>query len=427
MIIVTTHKNTDFDALASMVGAAFIYPEAVRIMPCQVSPPVRDFLAVHWDMLRLKSRKGADLSGVDRLIVTDTSSWKRLDSMQELEGRKDLEVIVWDHHMNQAGIDAAQIFQEEVGAATTLLVEQIKARDLAFSPVHATLFLLGIYDDTGSLTFPSTTPRDAHMAAFLLENGADLNVVSAYLDSSLDAKHIDMFSRMLSSSETFYLGSRRIGIYVDSAGQGLNMLPSVVNRFKEIKGLDAVLGIFPMGSNKTAIIGRGKAQGIDLGVFMRRLGGGGHAGAGSATVPGTIDEVYGRISDLIQNTEIYETRVENTITRIEHLLSPTDSLRNAQELLNKSGRHALLVADDGRLLGLVGQNQLVKIRNERQWDKPVTSMMIRNISYVRPDESLSRALDLMSGSEAGFLPVIEDSRLIGEITRASIILQMYDF
>ena len=343
MIIVTTHNNTDFDALASMVAAAFIYPEAVRIMPSQVSPPVREFLAVHWDLLRLKSRKGADLSGVDRLIVTDTSSWERLDNMQELEVRK------------------------------------------------------------------------------------DLDVVSAYLDSSLDAKHIDIFSRMLSSSKTFYLGSRKIGICVESDCKGLNMLSSVVNRFKEIKGLDAALGIFPIGSNKTVVIGRGKANGVDLGVLMRKLGGGGHPGAGSATVKGTVDEVYDQISDLIINTEIYETRVETAMTRIEHLLSSKNSLRNAQKLLKKSGRHALLVADDSRLLGLIGENQLAKIRNESQWNKPVTSMLVRDISYVGPDESLRSALNLMSRSETGFLPVVENSRLVGEITRASIILQMYDF
>ncbi|MCA1742612.1 MAG: CBS domain-containing protein [Desulfovibrionales bacterium] len=427
MIIVTTHNNTDFDALASMVAAAFIYPEAVRLIPRQVSPPVREFLTVHWDILKLKSTKDADLSDVDHIIITDTSHWDRLDNLHELASKKDLRVTIWDHHMNQAGIDAAQIIQEEVGAATTLLVEQIKVKDCPFSPVHATLFLLGIYDDTGSLTFPSTTHRDARMAAFLLENGADLNVVSSYLDSSLDAKHTDMFSRMLSSSEIFDLGSQKIGICAQTHGKGFSMLPSVVNRLKEIKGLDAALGIFPMSSSKAVIIGRGKAKGLDLGAFMRKLGGGGHSGAGSATVKGTVDQIYDQVLNLLQQTEVSETIVKTAMTNIEYILSPKDSLRSAKDILNKSSRDAILIADQGRLLGMVGKNQLSKIRNESQWDNPVTSMMMRDLPFVSKDDSIRKALELMAGSEAGFLPVIENSILTGEVTRASIILNMYEF
>ena len=57
MIAVTTHINADFDALASLVAAGLLYPGALRILPGQVQPAVRDFVAVHWDLLRLRARK----------------------------------------------------------------------------------------------------------------------------------------------------------------------------------------------------------------------------------------------------------------------------------------------------------------------------------------------------------------------------------
>ncbi len=116
MQVITTHTNSDFDALASLVAASFLYPQAKRVIPSQVNPMVREFLAVHWDMLRLVSRKSLDLSNLTSLIVTDTSSWKRLDNMHELQARHDLEVILWDHHMGQAGIRAGIKRKEEVGA-----------------------------------------------------------------------------------------------------------------------------------------------------------------------------------------------------------------------------------------------------------------------------------------------------------------------
>jgi tRNA nucleotidyltransferase (CCA-adding enzyme) len=43
---------------------------------------------------------------------------------------------------------------------------------------EATLMMLGIYEDTGNLTFPSTTVDDYRAAAWLLEQGASLKTVS---------------------------------------------------------------------------------------------------------------------------------------------------------------------------------------------------------------------------------------------------------
>ncbi|MFP4237374.1 MAG: CBS domain-containing protein [Desulfonatronovibrio sp.] len=428
MTIVTSHSNTDFDALASMVAASFLYPGAQRVLPSQVSPQVRDFLAVHWDLLQIRSRKQMDLSDVSRLIVTDTSNWERLDNIKKDIFRSDPDIIIWDHHMSQGNIDAGSIYKEEVGATVTLLLEQMKARDTAFSPVHATLFLLGIYDDTGSLSFPSTTARDAYMAGFLLENGADLNVVSAYLDNSLDSRHLDVFSRMLASSETFSSGSLRFGVCVQNAEKSLNMLPAVVNKFKDIKGLDAAFGIFPMSASKTIVIGRNNAGELDLGAIMRKLGGGGHPGAGSAVIKAGVEEAHEQVVKLIQDADIREQTVGSAMSPVKKHLSPENTLRQAKKMMDESSSRALLVVDENRVLsGVLEEKQFSKIRSEQQWDQPVTSMTRRQIVTVNPHQPLREALQLMSSSETGFLRVVEKGILMGQITRSTIILNMYDF
>lgn len=426
--IVTTHTNTDFDALASMVAASFVYPGAVRVAPSHVQPAVREFLAVHWDLLQLKPRKSVDVSGVDQLIVTDTSNWERLDGMQHLADRDDLQTIIWDHHMAEGNIPANEIYREEVGASVTLLLEQMKIRDAAFSPVHATLFLLGIYDDTGSLSFPSTTARDVYMVGFLLENGADLNVVSAYLDSSLDDRHLDLFSRMLAESETFQTGSVRVGICIQDVHKSLNMLPTVVTKFKELKGLDVAFGIFPMGAKKSVVIGRGNPRLFDVGAVVRQLGGGGHPGAGSASVQAPAVEVHQQLTRLIHEVRSGEVSVRNLMTRVIDCIRPQHRVREAADRLARTGRPALLVVDEqDRLLGAFGEEQVTKIKQDRQWDQSVTAMIRQNLTTVHPDQSIREALQYMTHSELGFLPVVEHDRLIGEITRASIILSMYDF
>ena len=112
------------------------------------------------------------------------------------------------------------------------------------------------------------------MAAFLLENGADLNVVAGYLASALDARHLDLFSRMLEEAETRQLGGLRLGLCVQDADKSMTMLPNLVSRFMEIKGLDLAFGIFPLSATRTAVIGRASAREFDVGALLRHLGGG---------------------------------------------------------------------------------------------------------------------------------------------------------
>ena len=76
---------------------------------------------------------------------------------------KDLDVIVWDHHTG-GDIDANWKCQEAVGATITLMVRQLKTMRKLITPIQATLFLAGLYEDTGNLTFSSCTAEDAYAA-----------------------------------------------------------------------------------------------------------------------------------------------------------------------------------------------------------------------------------------------------------------------
>lgn len=430
MRIVTTHNNADFDALASMVAAGFVYPDAVRVMPSQAQPAVRQFLAVHWDVLRLKPRRAIDPTEATGLIVTDTGSWDRLDNLRGLAAREDLAAIVWDHHPKPlvAAIETPELHREEIGATVTLLLERLEAEDQAFAPMHATLFMLGIYDDTGSLRYPSTTTRDLRMATFLLENGADLNVVSAYLDSALDDAHLDLFNRMLAHAEVHEVGGVTFGICVQDASKGLSHLAQVVSKFKEIKGLDVAFGIFPGGSAKTLIIGRGNPRLFDIGALMRSLGGNGHAGAGSAVTKDAVETLRATLVEGFAQAGAGHAQVSDLMTEIQMSLLPRDSLGTAADRLQQSGRATLLVLDHcGQLLGTIGESQLLKVGDRVTWDHPVSALMQRRTASVVPGQSAREALRLMSSADLGVLPVVDGDQVVGEITRAAIMLNLYEF
>jgi len=169
MQIVTTHKNTDFDGFASVIAATLLFPEAMAVLPKNLNPNVKAFLSIHKELFLTHTAADVDLKAVDRLIVVDVNSWSRLDRMEPLENRNGIEILLWDHHVEQGSIQASSSCIEPVGATTTLLVRELKKKRKRLTPMQATLLLAGIYEDTGNLTFPSTTPEDAHAAGWLLE------------------------------------------------------------------------------------------------------------------------------------------------------------------------------------------------------------------------------------------------------------------
>ena len=160
MQIATTHKNTDFDALASVIAATILYPDAIPVLPKNLNPNVKAFLSIHKDLFQVSTPDDVELPQVSRLIVTDVNKWERLERLASLREKTDLEIFLWDHHTNEGNIEADFVCQEPAGATVTLLVRQLKKEAKVLTPIQATLLLAGIYEDTGNLTFPSTGAED---------------------------------------------------------------------------------------------------------------------------------------------------------------------------------------------------------------------------------------------------------------------------
>jgi hypothetical protein len=106
MQIITTHKGTDFDAAASVMAAKILYPEALAVLPKSLNPSVKVFLSIHKDVFDALTPHEIELEKVMRLIVVDTNKWGRLDQMDRLKKKKNLEIFLWDHHLSEVDIEA---------------------------------------------------------------------------------------------------------------------------------------------------------------------------------------------------------------------------------------------------------------------------------------------------------------------------------
>ncbi len=429
MEIVTSHKNTDFDAFASMIAATLLYPRAVPVIPKNINPNVKAFMSIHKEVFHVLSPNEIEAEKITRLIVVDVNRWDRLDGMKKLRQKEDLEVILWDHHPDKGDISANQTCHEAMGANITLMVRQLRAENIQPTPVQATLFLTALHEDTGNLLFPTTRPEDALAAAWLLEKGADLNVLSSWLRPVYGEKQKNILFEMLRSENTRRIRGYNISFHKLGIDGHVGSLALVVHMCREILNADAVFGIFTgKKPGKSFVIGRSNADGLDIGAIMRSLGGGGHAGAGSATLnfvnPDTAEEM---ITDLLEGNQQASVRVSDLMSFPVFAVSPDTSMKEVGMLLRDKGCTGLPVIEGEKITGIISRRDFRKIKKKSGEKAPVKAFMNADVITIGPDRSPMQAAQLMVKYDIGRLPVVTDAgNMIGIVTRSDVMLYLYD-
>lgn len=366
MKIVTTHKGSDFDALACLVAATVLYPGVKPIIPHSINHNLKAFLSIHKGLFEFYSPQDIDYSQVRTLIVVDTNSWSRLENMTPLRDRDDLEIIVWDHHVN-GDIETDQKTIKETGACITLMAREIERQNKLITPIQATLFLMGLYEDTGNLTFPSTLAEDAQAAAFFLEKKADLHILSTFLRQAYGRKQKDILFRLIQDAERQELGGFSISIVKMEIEGRIENLAMVMQMYREIVNVDAAFGIFKdLERDKCMIIGRSNVDEINVGTIMRSIGGGGHPGAGSALIksanPDSVEEI---IVELVKGNQHSSIMLSDIMSYPVLTVDQDTTVEEVAMLLREVGCTGMPVVDsDDGIVGVISRRDFKKIKKD---------------------------------------------------------------
>ncbi len=428
MEIITTHNASDFDALASVVAAGIHYPQAMPVLPSRINPNVQAFLSIHKDLFPMHAFHEVSLDGVTRLIVVDTNQWKRIDRLQSLARSEHLDVHVWDHHSVPTDMPASQVVQEMVGACTTLFVELFEKEGVSITPMQATLFLAGIYEDTGNLAFPSTTARDARATAYLLANQADLNILGQFLRPVYGVRQKDVLFEMLRKAERIKVGGYRVSICEMEIADHLHGLSLVVHMYRDILNVDAAFGIFSDPEKKRCIvIARSAMDSLDVGRIMRIMGGGGHPGAASAMLknvsPVGISEW---ILELIRENERSAIHIGDLMSFPVETIAADTPMKEVAEILDEKGVSGMPVMEQGTMVGVISRRDVNKLKRASQWRAPAKAFMSTEVITASPGMSVPKAARLLVKHDVGRIPVLDKGELIGIFTRSDAMLYYYD-
>ncbi len=418
LVLILTHEHADFDAIASLLAAWLITPNAVPALPRMVNRNVRGFLALYGPDLPFVDLDDLPAAQIEQVILVDTQS---LPSVRGVTSG--IPVTVIDHHPSSEGLPAGWTYcGDRVGATTTLIVETIVERRIALTPAQAALLLLGIYEDTGSLMYADTTARDAHAAGYLLEHGVNLAQLREFLQHALSDAQRALYDRLLEAAQSHIINGHTVAVAAAASAENLEEISTLAHRLRDLLEPDALF-ILVTFDGHIQIVARSSVAAINVGAICAALGGGGHARAAAALVrDGELPAVQARLLDEIRRQAQPAVTVEQIMSRGGQTLDAATTVSEAARRMQRTGFEGYPIVKDGRVIGLLTRRAVDRALNHKMGGRPVASIMEQGTVTVSPDDPVEKLERLMIARGWGQVPVVDvDGQVIGIVTRTDVL------
>ncbi|MFH1702395.1 MAG: CBS domain-containing protein [Nitrospirota bacterium] len=426
MDIITSHINADFDSLASMVAAKKLYPGAQIVFPGSQEKKLRDFMEA-FHPVDIKRIKDIDLSKVIRLIMVDTKNPGRIGPFAELLSKKGIKIHVYDHHPFNKGDIRGEVEKiENVGATATIFTEMLKSRKVHLTPMEATILALGIYEETGYLLFPSTTERDLLAVSYLLRRGANLNIVSRFLKMELSMEELDILNELVQSSKEMVIGGIRIKVTKAFREGYLGDAAYLAHRMMDIEDIDAVVVLLGM-EGKILMVARSRVPELDVSNVMKEFGGGGHPTAASATIKeASLEILEDKLTEVIRNNVKPFKVASDVMTRPVISIKWDSSIKEAEAMMTRYGVNVLPILREDKYVGLISREIVEKALFHGFGKGKSIDFATTDATTVSPNAPIREVETLMIEQNQRFMPVVDDGRIIGAITRTDLLRTLYE-
>jgi tRNA nucleotidyltransferase (CCA-adding enzyme) len=423
MQIILTHEQADFDALASLLGAHLAFEGTVPVIPRKLNRNVRAFITLYGMELPFVDPRDLPVESIGKVILVDTQSMISVKGMHS-----DTQVQVIDHHPTREELPVDwDITADLTGATATIFTEAVREQDIHLSTIQATLLLLGIYEDTGSLTYTRTTARDLNAASFLLEKGASLEIAADFLNHPLSIQQQDLYDDLRSTASIHDIHGHTIILACGDAQKMDEELSTVAHKLRDLLDPEALFMLVTTRGG-VQMITRSTNADIDVAQIAEKFGGGGHERAAAALIrDNDLDSVCQQLLEILPDFVRPAITVAEIMSRGPQLLAPDTPVRDAVLRMQRYGYEGYpVVSEDPE-----GRHQILGLLTRRAVDRAIShklnltaeGLMDAGQVQANPEDSVEDLQKLMTDSGWGQIPVMnpENDRVIGIVTRTDLL------
>jgi tRNA nucleotidyltransferase (CCA-adding enzyme) len=436
MDIILTHEQADFDAVAALLGAHLMNEKAYPVLPRKLNRNVRAFLTLYGAELPFIDARDLPAGPIKTITLVDTQSLVTLKGMSQRTA-----VHVVDHHSQRPDLpENWSLTIDPTGSCTTLFVEGLHEHNGHMNAIQATLLLLGIYEDTGALSYVSTTPRDVRAVAYLLEQGGSLQIAARYLNPPLSGEQRQVYDRLLASAQMNAIDGLNILVAVAQADELSDEISTIAHKLRDLIDPDALF-LLVRTPEGIRLVARSVSDRIDAAQVALQFGGGGHGRAAAALIRQTsetgpdgqdrrqpdLESVHARLLSLLPTVVQPAASVRHIMSPGPLVLAPDTPAEKAAQLMQRYGYEGYPVVADGKVIGLLTR-RAVDRAIAHKLNLPATSLMEAGAVSVSPSDSIDHLRRVMTDSGWGQVPVVspESGQVVGIVTRTDLLKTLGD-
>lgn len=289
------HVSPDSDALGSCYAMKQIIEKMGKSAVVYVQEPIGKYLYYLGQNCEVFS--GA--KRIDVCIVIDCADINRLGERKAFFDTSDISINI-DHHYTNTNFCDINLVCPEASSAGEICYDIIKELGETIDYKTANFLYSAICSDTGGFKYSNTSPYTMHIAAELIEKGADTARINKAIFDTESYDQIRLKGELSQSIRLYYDG--KIGVVAVSKAQckkygvDMNDIDNIVDIVRRIEGVETAISLKESDNNITKVSLRANEY-CDVSKIAMHFGGGGHVKAAGATINDSIKKAEKAVVD----------------------------------------------------------------------------------------------------------------------------------
>lgn len=301
-VAITSHVGPDGDSVGSALALqhflrALGNPEVICAMDDPV-PGIYAWLPGADSILSSQEAQG----DFDLLAIVDVSERDRIGGAARLIG-PGTEVVIIDHHLGAQPVADWTFLDPSYSAVGGIIADLFETAGIPLTADAAVCAYVALITDTGGFRYSNTRARSHHIAARLIDAGADPADVARRVFDTMAPEKFQLLKRVIDSA-VFDLDGRLgyVSLTPDdyaAAGAGIEHSEGLINFIRNIKGVEAAL-LFRQEPNGATKVSMRSDDALNAAELLAEFGGGGHAAAAGATIDRSLEEARDAVLERVR-------------------------------------------------------------------------------------------------------------------------------
>src|SRR5262249_1126839 len=336
----------------------------------------------------------------------------RLGELESVALDPHVEKVVFDHHAAELPdwVHEENAVLSDDGALTTTLVGILAERELAVTPLEATVLALGIHEDTGSLTYASATQRGGGALAGCSRPGAGQELLATFPRTPLSAEERELLNALLEWLETAREGGIDVLVAAVNWPRYVEGISNLAHKLVDLTDCQALVLLVGM-DRRVFCVTRSRTASLDAGKAAAALGGGGHPQAASAIARGTLAKARRTLLAGLADAVGKPVLARDVMSRPARSVDPEATVAKAMVVCQRYGQSGILVTKAGRLIGAVRREDLDKAIGHGLAHAPVKGIMSGRVPTAAEDSTLAELQQSLIDSSEGRIAILRGEKV----------------